>query len=152
MSSVAEYVVAEINRLDLRHRKNWHPSEDTYGLQSVEHLLNEAKELLEAVQFYAIAAKWDKRDIDEARLHVKEELGDCYAVLLQIALRVSVTRDEIDVEAARKMILRFDNADKIEMPVEPDIVAARTMRMGCELCGYLGDSTRGYPEVFDASL
>jgi NTP pyrophosphatase (non-canonical NTP hydrolase) len=57
-------------------------------------------------------------EVARSKAHVREELGDVFACVLQTAYRMGMTFDALDAEAERKVRLRFIGADAIDVTAE----------------------------------
>jgi NTP pyrophosphatase (non-canonical NTP hydrolase) len=99
--SRAEKLVAEIVRLDLRHRKGFVPSEAS-DADILKAMRGEIRELEIELKFRNVGAS-------------RDELGDVFACVLQMAKRLGMSFAELDAEAERKLRMRFLGADKIEV-------------------------------------
>jgi hypothetical protein len=138
MSIDTEKMVKAINTLNLRHRKNWYPSEGIGKIPTGEHFMNEAEELVEALidmknsyekglqiaiveedngDIYGVLSEWpeaNKKKLD-SREHVLEEIGDVFGTLMQLCYNLGFTFEQIDEKAVEKMRMRFDNGDKVDL-------------------------------------
>ena len=113
----SEKMVKAINHLNLRHRRGWYPSEGIGKIPDGKHFMNEAEELVQALEHLNSGLEWDRPNeiINEREAHVLEEMGDVFATILQIGYRLGFTFEQINQEAVRKMRMRFDNADKVDL-------------------------------------
>jgi len=133
-----EKMIKAINNLNLRHRRGWYPSEGIGQIPDGKHFMNEAEELVEALvdmknayekrlqvsiveedngDIYGVLSEWPEanKNKSNSKKHVLEEMGDVFATLMQIAYRLEFTFEQINQEAVRKMRMRFDNGDKVDL-------------------------------------
>lgn len=106
-------LVRTVNTLDLPHRRGWKPSDKPHAFDVQHDLEAETLELHEALAMLVLA-EGEFADGDgsvQARevafLKAVEELGDVFAVTLQIAYRLKLKFEDLDKEASRKIRARF---------------------------------------------
>jgi NTP pyrophosphatase (non-canonical NTP hydrolase) len=89
-----------IAQFDLPHRRGWRLSERTLK-DTLRDLQREVNELWEASS---------ERGLAEQR----EEVGDCFVMVLQTAAKLGMGFAELDAEGVRKLRLRFEGVAAIE--------------------------------------
>lgn len=99
--SRAEKLVAEIVRLNLMHRRGFNCAEIS-SADVIDSLRDEVNELEVELNFGNHGAS-------------RDELGDVFVCVLQLAKRLGMSFEQLDAEAERKLRLRFLGADKIEV-------------------------------------
>lgn len=116
VGSRAMYLVDEIIKRDLLHRKGTRPSEWVLA-EVAKHLRNELDELFDEIcVIAAFEAVNNKREIKIAREGARYEVADIYCVALHLARRLDMSFEDLEAKAIEKMQLRFENADQVVIP------------------------------------
>jgi hypothetical protein len=112
--SRAALLVAKTEELNLRHRRGWRPSERSL-LVMVEDARKELRELEDAIKRDNYARSFPELAHPPALLEAREEVADVFVIVARIAARLGMSFNDLDLEATRKIKLRFKGAEGINV-------------------------------------